>query len=143
MAEFDRARFRRNKKLQFERTRVALAARVPAGTLVEFQYGAKKDFGKVGGWHGDPRPILLVLYDDQRKYIEGLNTNYLPETLLKELLQVVRQVPDIGAQIEGGTRLYNMIKSVKPDVLVAYRKYFRKKLLTLWKMEVDLTKLKV
>ena len=127
--------FRRNKK--FAKKRIRLATRVPAGTLVEFQYGTRK-LNESGGWKNDPRPVLLVFYDDQENYIEGINTNYLNSTILRELLNAVRQAKGIENTLEGGKRLYELVKSVGPDTLIGYRKYNRHKITAAWKMEVDL-----
>jgi len=137
----DRARYRRNKTIKFKKTRTTLAGRVPAGQLVEFQYGARKPLGEAGGWKGDPRPILIVFYDDQKEFIEGINTNYLSPGKLQELLDVIDSFDSLGAGPEDGKRLYARVKSIEPDILeMSYRKYKRDKIKSMWKLEVDLTK---
>ena len=138
MSNQERARYRRNKTIKYKRTRLRLAGRIPAGTLIEFQYGTKKP-DETGGWKGDPRPILLVFYDDQDDYIEGINTNYLNAGFLREFIDVVKKAPGIGKSPDGGKRLYRLMKSIEPELLTAYRKYKRNVILTVWKLEVDLT----
>jgi hypothetical protein len=142
MSNIERARYRRNKTIKYRRKRLRLAGRIPAGTLIEFQYGAKK-LDEAGGWKGDPRPILLVFYDDQDEYIEGINTNYLSASFLREFLDVVKKAPGIGKSPTGGKRLYKLMKSIEPDLLKAYRKYKRGVILTVWKLDIDLTEEKV
>jgi hypothetical protein len=135
----DRARYRRNKTIKYKRSQLRLGNRIPAGTLIEFQYGVKKKLDESGGWKGDPRPILLVFYDDQDEYIEGINTNYLNAGFLREFIDVLHKAPGVGKSPNDGKLLYKLMKSVEPDLLKAYRKYKRNVILTAWKLEVDLS----
>jgi len=134
----ERPLHRRNQRIVFPRTRWSLGERLPAGTLVEFPYGRKK-MNEAGGWKNDPRPIVIVFFDDLVDYIEGLNTNYLSPQKLKECLEVVNQEQSIGDSPADGKRLYERMKSIEPDVLFAYRKFKRDSIASLWKFEVDLT----
>jgi len=140
LSNTERPLYRRNRSIKFKKSRVRLSSRVPAGTLIEFQYGVQKEVNESGGWKNDPRPILLVFYDDQSEYIEGVNTNYLEDKFLRDFMEVLENAPGIGKSTDSGKRLYKLMKSVDPDLLKAYRKYKRKSILAVWKMEVDLTK---
>lgn len=123
--------------MRWKKTRIPLAGRVPATALVEFHYGAMK-MNESGGWKNDPRPIVLVFYDDKDKYIEGINTNYLSAQKLEELLQVVARYPIVGDSPADGKRLYKVVKAIEPEALVGYRRYKRDSIVSVWKYEVNL-----
>lgn len=94
---------------------------LPTGTLVQFTYGRKQEVGEVGGWKNDPRPKLVVFYDDGQKYIEGININYLPNTYLSVLMKLLVTFPGIT-----GEQLYKVVKLSAPNsILKGYRKYIR------------------
>lgn len=140
MSNQDRPRYRRNKTIGFTRKRWPLAKRIPAGSLIEFQYGIQKPLDEAGGWKHDRRPILIVFYDDQTENIEGINTNYLENTLLRETLASIYHFPGkLGSSPEDGKRLYEYVKTVEPDMLRAYRRYKRKQMKAIWLLDVDLS----
>lgn len=91
------------------------------GEIVHFTYGQRQEAGETGGWKNDPRPRLLVYYDDGNKYIEGVNTNYLPTAYLVRLMKLLVSFPGIG-----GRELYSIVKRTAPEAhKKGYRKYFR------------------
>lgn len=91
------------------------------GEIVKFSYGKRQKMGEVGGWKHDPVPRLLVFYDDGNKYIEGINTNYLPTKYLVVLMKLTVAFPGID-----GVGLYNIVKkSASEAVKKGYRKYYR------------------
>lgn len=101
-----------------------LAEKFPTGTILEFQYGKKQVYGEVGGWKNDPKPVLLIFYDDNFNYIEGLNTNYLSDHYLLKLRQIIVRFP--GVIDKAGKQLYKIVKRTAPFALAkGYRKYIR------------------
>jgi len=107
------------------------------GILLEFSYGTKQNIGEVGGWKNDPRPRLLVFYDDKKKYVEGLNTNYLSDYYLRKLAIIISRYPGLVSG-EGGDsmtsanarRFYAIIKQTAPFAIEkGYRKYLRRSIL--------------
>lgn len=104
-----------------------LIERLPTGEILEFAYGKKQVIGEVGGWKNDPKPVLLVFYDDNFKYIEGLNTNYLSDHYLMKLRQIIVRFP--GVIDKAGKQLYKIVKRTAPYALAkGYRKYIRSSL---------------
>lgn len=111
------------------RRRVTSLNSVDTGNLLEFKYGTKQKPGQVGGWKNDPTPLILMLYDDTVRYMEGINTNYLSDSYLKILLRGVDAFPGL----KSGRRLYSVIKKTAPRaVAVAYRKYIRSSVQNIW-----------
>lgn len=114
-------RYLRRIKPGYIREEVNLSSEVKTGTILEFTYGRKQKPGQVGGWKNDPKPKLLVFYDDRLKYIEGVNTNYLSDWYLSRLNKILLKFPGIN-----GEELYNIVKtSAKGVVEKGYRKYIR------------------
>ena len=96
------------------------------GTLLEFKYGTKQKPGQVGGWKNDPRPSLLVFYDDGAKYIEGINLHYLSYYYVLKLRKLMIMFPGIN-----GKELYDVVKrSAAFAVKKGYRKYIRSSVLS-------------
>lgn len=139
MSNTEHAKYKRNKTLGYKHIAWRRAKRIGPGLLIEFQYGAKKNIGESGGWKGDPKPILLVLYDDHKEYIEGINTNYLNQKFLNELMKVLAMMPGVSQDYNNGKQLYKMLKEISPDILKGYRKYKRNVIRRIWKLEVNLT----
>lgn len=99
-----------------------LAKVYKCGDVIRFRYDGKKPIGEPMGWHHDPEPMLLMLYDDGWKFWEGINLNYLSHTYVTRLARLVKRFPGID-----GTDLYPIIKRTAPIAAkVAYRKYYRK-----------------
>ena len=124
--------FRSTKKIP-----IKTSSRLYAGTYVEFQYGVKK-LDEAGGWKGDPRPILLVFYDDFKKYIEGINTNYLSPNQFQSLFKLTKSVIKENENVDpiyDGERLYQLIKNSNPSLLSGYRRYLRNNILSFWKID--------
>lgn len=98
------------------------------GTLLEFKYGGgsrPQKQGEVGRWKNDPKPVLLVFYDDGHKYIEGINTNYLSGWYLKKLRVIMKRFPGLD-----GEDLYKIFKRTALFAIKkGYRKYIRTSLL--------------
>ena len=91
------------------------------GNLFEFKYGYKQVYPQVGGWKNDPRPVILLFYDDEIKYIEGVNTNYLSEWYIKKIRQIMTRFPGVD-----GVKLYDIFKrTAKFAITKGYRKYIR------------------
>ncbi len=108
------------------------------GILLEFSYGTKQNIGEVGGWKNDPKPRLLVFYDDKQKYIEGLNTNYLSDYYIRKLNIIISKYPGLVSG-EGGDavdsanakRFYAIIKKTAPFAIKkGYRKFLRKSIIS-------------
>jgi hypothetical protein len=100
-----------------------------SGELIEFRYGLKQKPGQIGGWKNDPKPALLVFYDDGHNYIEGVNTHYLSEYYLKKVIILPKIFPGIE-----GTEIYDVIKRTAPKVLAkGYRKYIRTSLKSIFR----------
>ncbi len=95
--------------------------KIKTGSLCEFKYGRKQVPGQVGGWKNDPRPVLFIFHDHKRKYIEGVNTNYLSEYYLKKVRAIMNRFPGVEGFI-----LYNVFKRTARFALKkGYRKYMR------------------
>ncbi len=98
---------------------------VDTGLLLEFSYGKKQKPGQVGGYKNDPRPLLLVFYDDGEKYIEGLNTHYISKLYIKKLNSILNKYPGISKS-NNVILLYQIVKKTAlPAVKKGYRKYLR------------------
>lgn len=111
----------------FTKVAYRLADKLPTGEILEFVYGKKQVYGEVGGWKNDPKPVLLVFYDDNFEYIEGLNTNYLSDYYLMKLRQIIVRFP--GVIDRAGKQLYKIVKRTAPYALgKGYRKYIRSSL---------------
>lgn len=94
---------------------------ITAGYLLEFTYGFKQKEGEVGGWKNDPQPLIIVFNDDQVRYVEGVNTNYLSEYYLKKVRNIMVRFPGIN-----GEQLYNIFKrTARYAIKKGYRKYIR------------------
>ncbi len=114
-------RYLRRIKPGYVREVVTLTEQLNTGDILEFQYGRKQKPGQVGGWKNDPKPKLLVFYDDKIKYIEGINTNYLSDWYLMRLNNILKKYPGIN-----GEELYDIVmRSTKGAVQKGYRKYIR------------------
>lgn len=82
------------------------------GEYLEFSYGR---------WKNDPKPDLLVFYDDGSKYIEGINVNYLSYSYIKKLNDIIDRYPGID-----GMQLYEIVlRTAYQAVQNGYRKYLR------------------
>jgi hypothetical protein len=93
--------------------------RIKTGDIIKFHYDGRKPIGVPRGWHHDPRPTLLVFYDDGRKYWEGVNLNYVAASNIKRIVKRLKK-------IKSGRQLYSLMKSEEPlAVKFGYRKYFR------------------
>lgn len=108
-------------------------SRFRTGMILEFSYGKKQKPGEVGGWKTDPKPRLLVFFDDKETYIEGINTNYLSDYYLRKLSMIINKYPGLVSG-EGGDamdstharRFYKIIKLTAPFAIKkGYRKYLR------------------
>jgi len=116
-------RYRRGIPKEMVRVELSLIGNkeIKTGTLLEFSYGKQQKPGKVGGWKNDPKPKLLVFYDDGVDYIEGLNTNYLSDYYIRKLKQILMRFPGIE-----GEQLYDIIKRTASYAIAkGYRKYIR------------------
>ena len=113
---------------------------VETGIVLEFKYGFKKQMpGETGSYKNDPRPTLLVFYDDGHKYVEGININYLSRYYLIKVRQIVRKFPGIT---KDGRIFYKVIKmTASYAVKKGYRKYLRQSIreafLHIYEPEVD------
>lgn len=109
-------------------TSMSKRKQLKTGTLLEFKYGGgsrPQESGEVGRWKHDPKPILLVFYDDGVKTVEGVNTNYLSSAYLKKLRIILRRFPGLDGQ-----DLYKLFKRTALFAIKkGYRKYIRKSLL--------------
>jgi len=95
--------------------------KIKAGQLLEFKYGYKQKPGQVGGWKNDPRPVILIFHDDRKKYVEGINTNYLSNWYLKKIRQIMARFPGVD-----GEALYDIFtRTAKHAIKKGYRKYMR------------------
>lgn len=95
---------------------------INCGYLAEFGYGDHQMQGQIGGWKNDPRPIILTFSDDGRMYVEGINTNYLPDVYMKRLLLLMRRFPGLGS-----VDLYDIFKRTAHQAIKSgYRKYIRR-----------------
>jgi hypothetical protein len=116
----------------FKKQELKLVKEVKTGSIIEFVYGSKQKVGQVGGYKNDRRPVLLVFYDDGKKYIEGLNTNYLSRYYLFKLNQIRKRFPGIlvdKANNKTGEMFYKIVKRTAPYAVgKGYRKYMRKSL---------------
>lgn len=138
MSNIEPARYRRNKIANISKKRLRVAHRVPAGILLEFHYGVPKPITEVGGWHNDPRPLLIVFYDDHNDIIEGINTNYLTDDQLRKVLDAIKLLPiNLGESTLDGQLLYKHLKSLTPEALTGYRKYKRKKIISMWEVQLN------
>ena len=95
--------------------------KLKSGYIMEFKYGRKQKPGQVGGWKNDPRPVILLFWDDKIKYVEGVNTNYLSEYYVKKIRQIMNRFPGVE-----GEQLYGIFKrTAKHALKKGYRKYIR------------------
>jgi len=118
--------YRRPIPRDMVKKKTKLVNEVETGEILEFIYGIRQKPGQVGGWKNDPRPTLLVFYDDKRKYIEGLNTNYLSRYYIIKLKYIMAKFPGMR---KDGKLFYKVIKVTAPYALKkGYRKYMRKSL---------------
>lgn len=122
-------RYKRPVPKGMVRQKVKMITEVATGEILEFNYGSRQKQGEVGGWKNDPKPVLLVFYDDGEGYVEGINTNYLSDHYLRKLKQILRKFPGITQQPKEkkmGEKLYNVVKATAPyAVKKGYRKYIR------------------
>lgn len=135
----EEAKYKKNRIFaqRYSRSRLTKARRVPSGTLLEFQYGAKKPVNEAGGWHGDPRPVLLVFFDDKSEFIEGINVNYLANAEYMRLLAAIDKMELPEDSMQAGKMLYEFVKSIAPGALNGYRKYKRNKIRSMFRVNVD------
>lgn len=140
MTNTTRPKFKRNQKPGlFEKSRSPMQERKFVGDFIEFQYGDRHPYGVRGGWKNDPRPILLVFYDELLTYIEGINTNYITDVELKQLLEVLS---DMDLNLRRGKmsktivdQFYQRVKNRNPKILRGYRKYMRDNITAIWELE--------
>ena len=115
-------RYKRPIGKGYIREDVSLAHALDMGIILEFNYGRKQKQGQVGGWKNDPRPKILLLYDDGSEYLEGLNTNYLSDYYLVKLKKLQIRFPGLD-----GEEFYDVLKrSALYALKKGYRKYMRK-----------------
>jgi hypothetical protein len=98
--------------------------RIMAGQILEFRYGKKQVQGQVGGWKHDPIPVILVFHDDKKKYVEGINTNYLSGYYLKKLRAIMNRFPGV----DGGVLYTIFWRTARRAIHHGYRKYIRRSL---------------
>lgn len=109
-----------------QRFRHKMLQEVKTASILEFVYGVKQKPGQVGGYKNDRRPVLLVFYDDGKKYIEGINTNYLSRYYLIKMNLIVKKYPGVA---KDGKFFYKIVKRTAPwAVKKGYRKYIRSSL---------------
>lgn len=124
--------------LKFPEVRVNLGEQLEAGDLIRFSYG-QRSVDKPGGWKNDQRPIVLVLYDDQKESIEGINLNYLEISEMRQLFSILSKYAGTTDQDNSGIGLYENIKSSGLEFLrKSYRKYKRKSITMAFKYDTDL-----
>jgi len=128
-------RYKRPLPKNMVKESISLTKPIETGNIIEFIYGTKQKPGQTGGWKNDPKPALLVFYDDGVGYIEGINTNYLSDYYIRK----VRMIRDIFPGISG-EELYNVIKrSASYALKKGYRKYLRPSLKNtmIWKLKIE------
>lgn len=114
-------RYRRPTPKHIAKQVINMNEQLETGVVLEFTYGRKQKVGEVGGWKNDPRPTLLIFYDDGQRYLEGVNTNYLSNYYLKKLYALKNKFPGIN-----GEEFYDIVKRSAPYALKkGYRKYLR------------------
>lgn len=124
--------------LKFEPKRVNLGEVIDAGKLIRFSYGQRSE-DKPGGWKNDPRPIIVVLYDDKEKYIEGININYFTTQEIGQFFALLSKYGKPIINEESGQQLYKFIKDQAPDLLKkAYRKFKRESIVMAFEYQADI-----
>lgn len=128
----NQVRYKRPVPRGMVKQKIKMINEIATGEILEFNYGYKQKPGEVGGWKNDPKPVLLVFYDDGSEYIEGLNTNYLSDYYLRKLKRIIAKFPGITIQPKEkkmGMKLYDVVsKTAAYAVKKGYRKYLRKNL---------------
>ena len=81
------------------------------GAIVRFSYSGKEV--------NDNRPLVLVLNPKWQGKLHGLNVSYIPESVLKQMLDLVRETTQ--GKIERLTKL--RLPLLKPDIGNPYRFY--------------------
>ena len=118
--------YRRQLPVNTVKQKLSLIGEVKTGQIIDFVYGIKQVPGQVGGWKNDNRPTLLVFHDDKKKYIEGINVNYLSRYYLYKLRKITSRFP--GIRIDGRIFYYVIKRTAKYAVKKGYRKYMRSSL---------------
>jgi hypothetical protein len=124
--------------LKFDPERISLGESIDAGTLIRFTYG-QKSVDRPGGWKNDPRPIIIVLYDDQKKYIEGINVNYLNTAEIGQLFSLLSRYSKPLQSDAAGQDLYKYLNGQAPEIVKkSYRKFKREAIAMAFEYKADI-----
>lgn len=82
--------------------------------------------GNYANAKNDISPLLLVFRNDNYKYIEGINVNYLSGSDMRRLAQALVKINVNFRNVTiTGVMMYNILMSEIPDIIEhSYRKYF-------------------
>lgn len=93
---------------------------VNTGYMMEFIYGEYEPV-RVGGWKNDSRPVIFVYGDDSVRILEGINTNYLPDSYMIQMRKIMSRYPGVNQDT-----VYVLTKRIAPFAIKkGYRKYIR------------------
>ena len=115
---------KRHRLVDEVKKKATLATKYKCGDILDFKYDSKKPKGKVGGWHTDKMPRILVVYDGFKNgYLYGINLNYMPYTFATQLLKLSENAQHIYNR--DGRAFYAYLKQKAPIALKSYRAYIR------------------
>lgn len=95
----------------FLKEQVSTKRKIEAGHIVRFSYSGKNVH--------TPRPVVLVLNPDWQKNLHGLTLDYIPESTLQKLYEIIKET-----KVGRIKKLLNLrLPLLKPEIYDPYKFY--------------------